>query len=301
MLSDMIPIALTPFHPDGSLDLASIGLLARFYQRQGAQAVIVLGIMGEAHALSDRERAAVIEAYAAALQGALPVAATVSAAATEVSIQRAREAAHLGAQFLMVAPPPQVTEPEALLVHFQRVAEATSLPWILQDEPVTTGVKLSVGLIEQLAHTIPTLVAVKIEDVPTAAKIHRLREALPDLQLFGGLGGLYLFEELQHGASGTMTGFSYPDILAQVIAHFRAGRVDDARRHFYRYLPLIRYEAQLGVRGIALRKALFYQRGLLAAPTVRAPATAVDALVEGDLTDLVAALGLSLSPEEGAV
>ncbi|MCY0880349.1 MAG: dihydrodipicolinate synthase family protein, partial [Firmicutes bacterium] len=187
----------------------------------------------------------------------------------------------------MVAPPPGVNRPPLLRSHFERIAMATDLPWILQDEPVTTGVKLSPETIIDLAKAIPTLTAVKIEDVPTPSKIHAIHQAYPQLTLFGGLGGLYLLEELHRGAQGSMTGFSYPNMLANILATFKAGDHSGAQSEFFRYLPLIRYEAQLGVRGIAIRKALFYQRGLITSPAVRAPAEPADPIIAEDLSRLV--------------
>lgn len=296
MLENMIPIVLTPFHPNGSIDVESIPVLTHFYRTNGASALIALGIMGEAHALSDREREQVIELYVRAAGDQLPVVATISAPATEVAIDRARRAKELGARALMVAPPPGVTRTALLRAHFERIARACDLPWILQDEPVTTGVKLSPETIIDLAQAIPTLAAVKIEDVPTPSKIHTIHQAYPELKLFGGLGGLYLLEELTRGAEGSMTGFSYPNLLANILATFKAGDPSAAQTQFFRYLPLIRYEAQLGVRGIAIRKALFYQRGLITSPTVRAPAEPADPIIAEDLSRLVATLGLNPGP-----
>lgn len=299
MLGAMIPIALTPFQDDGSLDLSSIPALTAFYRRGGADAIIVLGIMGEAHALSDHEREAVITQYVNAA-GDIPIIATVSAPATEVARERAQRARALGAQYVMVAPPPSLSDATLLIRHFLTVQQAAQLPWVLQDEPVTTGVRLTPTIAKALKDQVPELAAVKVEDVPTASKIAALHRTMPDMALYGGLGGLYLYEELRRGAMGTMTGFSYPDILKRVTETFQEDP-EAARRLFYRYLPLIRYEAQLGVRGIAIRKALFFRRRLIASAAVRAPAAPADPVVADDLMDLVDALGLPLAAHEGPV
>lgn len=299
MLDQIIPIALTPFRPDGTLDAEGIPFLTEFYRASGACAIIALGIMGEAHALSDWEREAVIRAYVRAAD-ALPVIATVSAPATEVAQERAARAVMLGASYVMVAPPAGVNNEPQLLDYFSRVAQAAKVPWVLQDEPVTTGVRLSVDTIARVAERVANLCAIKVEDIPTASKIEALHQRLAPMAVFGGLGGLYLFEELRHHARATMTGFSYPDILSAIVTAYRQDP-EQARNLFYRYLPLIRYEAQLGVKGIAIRKSLFYRRGLIAAPTVRAPATAADPMVENDLLDLVRALGLPLRAQEGSI
>ena len=301
MLQNMLPITLTPFHDDGSLDNASITRLTQFYLSHGAQGLVVLGIMGEAHALLDQERESVIARYVEAAQGQVPVVATISAAATEMAIERARRAKALGAGALMIAPPANVHDPSVLANHFERIAGATDLPWVLQDEPVTTGVRLTPAIIAELAQKIPTLKAVKVEDVPTPSKIQQIHEGTPHLAIFGGLGGLYLFEELTHGAMGAMTGFSYPELLARIITLFHTKKITEAQELFYRYLPLIRYEAQLGVRGIAIRKLLYFQRELIASPRVRTPAAPADAIIAQDLRDIVGSLGLPLGPAESTI
>ena len=66
---------------------------------------------------------------------------------------------------------------------------------------------------------------IKLEDPPTPFKTSRILEASKDIQvrIFGGLGGVFLLEELMAGATGAMTGFAYPEILVEIVNAFRAG------------------------------------------------------------------------------
>jgi pimeloyl-ACP methyl ester carboxylesterase len=121
------------------------------------------------------------------------------------------------------------------------------LPIVLQDEPVTTQVNMPAPFIAQVCAEITQIQAVKLEESPTLPKITRLRALFGDrVAIFGGLGGVYFFEELSRGADGAMTGFPYPEALRAIREHFLAGRRDEARALFYRWLPLIRYESQPG-------------------------------------------------------
>ena len=54
------PIAATPFHPDGRLDLDGIDRLTDFYQEAGATGMTILGIMGEAPKLEPAESRAMV-------------------------------------------------------------------------------------------------------------------------------------------------------------------------------------------------------------------------------------------------
>ncbi len=101
--------------------------------------------------------------------------------------------------------------------------------------------------------------------------------ANPDVAIFGGLGGNFMFEELQRGVVGMMTGFGFPEILVSIYRDFRAGREERARDTFYRYLPLIRYENQPGLN-LPLRKLIYTMRGAMD----HAPAAALSAARRGD-------------------
>src|SRR5829696_5978434 len=68
-LHGVCTIALTPFTDEGDLDDESIGSLAEFYLNSGVHGVTILGIMGEAHKLSDAERQVVTERYVSAIAG----------------------------------------------------------------------------------------------------------------------------------------------------------------------------------------------------------------------------------------
>ena len=48
-------IAPTPFHPDGTLDLASLDRMVDFYEAAGVDGLTILGIMGEAPKLDAAE------------------------------------------------------------------------------------------------------------------------------------------------------------------------------------------------------------------------------------------------------
>ena len=95
------------------------------------------------------------------------------------------------------------------------------------------------------------------------------------MRIFGGLGGVFLLEELLAGATGAMTGFAFPEILVRIVSLFRAGRVDEAADMFYRAVPLMRFEFQEGI-GMAIRKEVLHRRGALAHAATRPPAAALD-------------------------
>ena len=300
-LHGVVPIALTPFTDGGDVDFAGIDALSGRYLASGADGLTVLGIMGEAHKLTDAERSAVAERYTAATGGEVPVIVGCSAPATRVAIERAREAEGFGAAAVMVAPPNNLKNLDLVFAHYGEVAEAVSVPVVVQDEPVNTGVVMPAVFVSRVMNEVENCRYVKLEEAPTTIKISALLNGIEDPKkragIFGGLGGMYLYEELSRGAVGIMTGFAYPEILVRVYRLFSGGREKEAREHFFRYLPLIRFEAQLGVGGVGIRKEVFKMRRIIGSSHVRSPAPALDAETLRELEDLVEYLGLTEGAE----
>ena len=293
--SGIFHILATPFHPDGALDVDGLPRLVESALATGVSGLTILGIAGEAHRLTDEERRRVVEIVVKETAGRRPVAVGVSASGTHLATAFARMAREHGADALMVAPPAGLRNLDAVAEYYRTVAAATGLPLVLQDEPVTTQVTMPAPFIADLCAAIPEIRAVKLEEPPTLPKITRLRAVLPRrLAIFGGLGGVYFFEELSRGADGAMTGFAYPEALRDIHAHFAAGRRGDARALFYRWLPLIRYESQPGAvpgTSLAIRKEILRRRGWIGSACVRPPAAVLDPATLAELDELQAAVG----------
>jgi 4-hydroxy-tetrahydrodipicolinate synthase len=292
-LYGVFPITLTPFTDAGDIDEKSVDSLVEDYLGAGVHGLTILGIMGEAARLLDAEREVVLRRYVDATAGRVPVVAGVSARATRMSIEYARRAEDAGVSAVMLAPPDNTRNLDLVFEHFRQVAAAVSVPVVVQDEPVNTGVTMPAAFVIRLLNEIEGCRYLKLEETPTLPKITAVRRGVREgVRIFGGLGGVYLYEELGRGADGIMTGFGYPQILVRTYELFAAGERAQAQAYFFRYLPLIRYEAQLGVGGVTIRKHVFARRGALASPHARFPAPPVDELTLAELDDLIEVLGL---------
>ena len=146
------------------------------------------------------------------------------------------------------------------------------------------------GLLDQVVAELDGIAAVKVEQSPSPTKISGILEAAPRAACYGGLGGLYLLEELDRGAVGVMTGFAFPEVLVDIHRRYAAGDADGAWAVFHHWMPLIRYEAQLGVGGVGIRKQLLRERGVIASSTVRRPVAPGDPRSMSELRNLVTRL-----------
>ena len=288
----------TPFAADGSVDTQSIGRLVDQARRAGCTGVVTLGVMGEAHRLNDAERAPIIEAVVDACAGSLTVTVGISGQSGIQVADRVREAQSIGATAAM-ASPPSLAKPNnaAVFAYYSHINDASAIPIVVQDLPEQTGVHMSADFIAKLNSDLENAKYLKLEDPPTPPKISAVRHASNDqMGIFGGLGGAFLFEELQRGAVGTMTGFAYPEALVKIHRQFSAGDVEGARQTFYGWLPLIRYENTAGL-GLSIRKHIMARRGLLDSAAVRPPTPAIDALGEEELDDILDAMAIFIGSE----
>src|SRR5262249_9437017 len=154
---------------------------------------------------------------------------------------------------------------DAVAKHFADVAWSADVPIIVQDYPPISGYAMEPALLARIARDVPAARTIKLEDPPTPFKTTKILQQTDglDVTIFGGLGGVFLLEELMAGAAGAMTGFAFPAILVRVVSLFRAGQIDEAADIFYRKVPLMRFEFQEGI-GMAIRKEVLRRRGALA-------------------------------------
>jgi 4-hydroxy-tetrahydrodipicolinate synthase len=269
----------TAFTDSGDFDAASQRRVVDLFINKGANGLTALGVTGEVARLEEHERATVLEVVVKQAAGRVPIIAGTSAEGTRTCITYTRQAKDLGAAAVMVSPPrmPKLNS-NAVVAHYKALADAVDLPIIVQDYPPIAGFAMEPALLARIAREIPTARTIKLEDPPTPFKTARILEAAGEtkVQIFGGLGGVFLLEELISGATGAMTGFAFPEILARIMQHWNAGEHDAAADIFYRAVPLMRFEFQEGI-GMAIRKEVLRRRGALASAATRAPAGALDA------------------------
>jgi 4-hydroxy-tetrahydrodipicolinate synthase len=290
MLAGVYNILTTPFHEDGGLDGESLRRLTGAVVGAGVDGITVLGVAGEAQKLSGAERDQVVGTVLEVVAGRVPVFVGTSQEGTDTTVAASVAAERAGAAGVMVAPPAFLQPGPALTEHLRRVAAAIGLPVILQDFPPVNGVTMSPAAMAALVEAVPAITTVKLEGTPTPQRAAQTLELVAGrATVLGGLGGVYLLDELRRGASGTMTGFAYPEVLVEIWRLWRAGDRRAAAECYARYLPLLVFEGQPGV-GLAIRKAILRRRGLIGHAAVRHPGPRIDAGILDDLEETLSLL-----------
>jgi 4-hydroxy-tetrahydrodipicolinate synthase len=277
-LEGVYSVLPTPFDAAGDVDESSLRRVIDLFIAAGVNGVTALGVTGEVARLDDVERRRVLDVVVEQVNGRVGVVAGTTAEGTRTCIAHSVHALRAGATAVMVSPPrmPKLNS-ETVVRHYTALAAAVEIEIVVQDYPPISGFAMEPSLLARIAKEIPRARTIKLEDPPTPFKTSRILDAAGEIpiRIFGGLGGVFLLEELLAGATGAMTGFAFPEILVEIVALFRAGRVDDAADLFYRAVPLMRFEFQEGI-GMAIRKEILHRRGALASPATRAPAAALD-------------------------
>ena len=267
---------VTPLTEDGSIDLAGAQELAAWLVDRGAHdGLVIAGTTGESPTITDAEQRAVLEAVIDSVGDRAVVIAGAGTNDTAHSIEKARTAAEVGADGLLVVTPYYNKPPqEGLLRHFTAIADATDLPIMLYDIPPRSVVPIAVETLVRAAEH-PRIVAVKDAKGDLGAISWTL--ARTDLAYYCGEDMLN-FPLLTLGAVGmvSVVGHVVGPRLAELAAAVESGDLVKARAVHESLLPV--YTGVMGGgQGVMMIKAALRELGLPAGP-VRPPL--VDATAE---------------------
>jgi 4-hydroxy-tetrahydrodipicolinate synthase len=256
---------------------------------QGVDAICILANYSEQFALTDNERRAILDRCLERVRGRVPVIVTVSHFSTRIASERARDAAAAGAAMLMLMPPYHGAtlraEEAQVIEHFAAVADASQLPIMVQDAPMS-GTSLPVGLLLRLSAAVPLVRAFKVEVAGAANKLRSLVDAGGDavVEPFDGEESITLMADLDAGATGTMPSAMIPDLIRPIVTDYLAGDRGSAVTRYEALLPLINFEnRQCGLRAT---KAVFKAGGVIASEAVRHPLSLLHPAIHRGLMEL---------------
>jgi 4-hydroxy-tetrahydrodipicolinate synthase len=287
----LLTAMVTPFAPDGSLDVdGARKLAAHLVDEQRNDGLVISGTGGESPTTTDAEKETLLRAVVEAVGDRAKVIAGVGTNYTAHTVELARAAEKAGAHGLLAVTPYYNKPPQAGLVkHFTAVAEATGLPVMLYDIPHRTGTPIATATLLTLAEH-PNIVAVKDAKGDLAGTSEVLSKT--GLVFYSGddAATLPLLSIGAAGVVGTSTHFG-GSLTKDMIEAYERGDVAGALALHRRLLPI--FTGIFRTQGTILVKAGLRAQGRPAGP-VRSPL--VDATAE-ELSQLradVAAAGLSL-------
>ena len=260
---------ITPFRPDGSLDLDAAQKVATKLVDEGNDSLIVNGTTGEAPTTTDEEKVLIIRATLEAVGDRARVIAGVGSNDTAHSVESAKAAEAAGAHGLLVVTPYYNKPPqEGIKLHFTAVADATGLPVLAYDIPGRAGVPITTETLLALAEH-PRIVAVKDAKGDVAATTKVLANS--DLYYYCGADELNL-AWLAMGAVGiaSVVGHVASPQYRRLIDAVVAGDLDTARRIDRQLVPAVE-AIMMRTQGAIMVKAALKLAGVIEHATLRAP------------------------------
>src|SRR5262245_55175030 len=285
----VFPPMATPF-VDGSVDEAAIGSNIRRWIAAGVGGVVALGSNGEAPLVDEDESDRVIAAARAAVPSGKLLIAGTGRESTRATIDATRRAAALGADAALVRTPSYFKgrmTPDAFVLHYRAVADASPIPIVLYNYPAVTGVNLTPETVARLAEH-PNIVGIK-ETGTDAAQMSAFVDATPArFSVIAGTAPTF-FAALAVGAVGGILAAAcvVPEVCITLYELAAGGRAAEARALQRRLTPLAKMvTTTYGVPGLKAAMDLNgYRGGAPRLPLSPAPAEAIEH-IRAELTRL---------------
>jgi 4-hydroxy-2-oxoglutarate aldolase len=246
----------TPFREDGGLELGLLSSLVERLNGTGLSGYLALGSNGEAVHLNEEEAERVVKTVReTAAPGKLLLAGT-GRLSTRATIEATKRAAGAGADAALVVTPfffKGSMSADALVAHYEAVAEASPVPVLVYNVPANTGVNAPPSAVARIA-AHPNVHGVKDSagDVGQLAELVRLAPKGKPFYVFSGNFGAAL-PGYAIGAVGAILALANvaTDECVAIREAFQAGRVEEARVIHLRLLPVARaVTSQFGVPGL---------------------------------------------------
>lgn len=241
------PVLYAFYDRQGRIDPGAMRSQVEHCIEAGAHGITVLGLVTEVSKLSTAERRQVVAEVGRAIGGRVGYAVTVAEQDVDGQIAFVREAAHHGADWAILQPPPgRGHDDTSLSRHFGAIADASPLPVAIQNNPVNLDSGLSPDGLVALVRAHPNIKLLKAEG--HSLDIARALEMLGDaVDAFGGHGGLEFPTLMRSGGAGLIPAPHCVAVQAAIYAGLRSGdpaAAALAERLHRETLPLIVFMAQ---------------------------------------------------------
>jgi 4-hydroxy-tetrahydrodipicolinate synthase len=247
---------VTPLDDQEELDEGALRHLVNYLIERGVHGLFPIGSQGEFYAFSPEEKRRVWEIVVEEAAGRVPVYAGTGAITTRQVIELNRIAEETGVDAVSVLTPFFIHPTDAELYdHYLAIAEATSLPVLLYNNPGRTGVKLSAGFVARLGRH-PNIVGIKDSSGDLTLTIDMIQQTGDDFTTLMGRDSL-IFAGLQHGIKGAIaaTANVAPALVVEIYQAFQEGDLARALAAQEKLLPL-RTAFGLGTFPVVVKDAM---------------------------------------------
>jgi 1-pyrroline-4-hydroxy-2-carboxylate deaminase len=240
----VFPAITTPFKKDLSVDHDALAEQVRWLIDSGCVGIVALGSLGESQTLVGEEKVEILRTIRKALPKSVPVIAGIASLSTAEGVALAKRSEEAGCDGLMVLPAYVYKgDWRETRAHYSAVIGATKLSCMLYNNPIAYGTDVTPDQLAELAGMHANLHAVK-ESSGDVRRVTAVRERNQErLAIFAGMDDMIL-ESIPMGAVGWIAGLvnAFPKESVRVFELGRDGKMDEARKLYEWFLPLLRLD-----------------------------------------------------------
>lgn len=265
----VFPALTTKFTSEDKLDFPLFDKNLKAQLDAGVEGVILGGTLGEASVLSNEEKFDLVKHTVNQVAGKVPVVMNIAEGSTREAVKLAAEAQKCGAKGLMMLPPMRYkSDHRETVAYFKAVAETSSLPIMIYNNPVDYKIEVTLDMFAELAEN-KNIQAVK-ESTRDVSNVTRMINRFEDrFKILCGVDTIAM-EELMLGADGWVAGLvcAFPKETVAVYKLTKAGKIQEALNIYRWFLPLL--ELDLHPKLVQYIKLAEQEAGI-GSETVRAP------------------------------
>lgn len=265
----VFPALTTKFTSEDKLDFSLFEKNLKAQLDAGVEGVILGGTLGEASVLSNEEKFDLVKHTVDQVAGQVPVVMNIAEGSTREAVKLAAEAQKCGAKGLMMLPPMRYkSDHRETVAYFKAVAETSSLPIMIYNNPVDYKIEVTLDMFAELAEN-KNIQAVK-ESTRDVSNVTRMINKFGDrFKILCGVDTIAM-EELMLGADGWVAGLvcAFPKETVAVYKLTKAGKIQEALNIYRWFLPLL--ELDLHPKLVQYIKLAEQEAGI-GSETVRAP------------------------------
>jgi 4-hydroxy-tetrahydrodipicolinate synthase len=236
----VFPALLTPFTKDDQLDLMMYEKNLDAQVAAGVAGIIIGGSLGEASTLTLAEKKALVDFSIKKLNGKLPVILNIAEGSTKDAVEQATLAEAWGADGIMLLPPMRYkADDREVVVFFKTVADQTSLPIMIYNNPVDYKINVTLDMFQELS-VCKNINAIK-ESTREVMNVTKLKNRFGDrFAILCGVDPLTV-EELALGADGLVAGLvdAFPKETVVLYNLVKAGKMEEAIQLYRWFMPLL--------------------------------------------------------------
>ncbi|TMU56279.1 dihydrodipicolinate synthase family protein [Flagellimonas algicola] len=236
----VMPAVTTKFTQDDKLDLEMFSLNINAQLEAGVHGIILGGTLGEASTLEDEEKKVLVQHTVELVDGKVPVVMNIAEQSTRQAVKAAALAQEQGASGLMMLPPMRYKSTDHETVeYFKAVAESTSLPIMIYNNPVDYKIEVTLDMFDELLK-YENIQAVK-ESTRDITNIIRIQNRFGNrLNILCGVDTLAM-ESMVMGADGWVAGLvcAFPRETVAIYELVKAGRIEEAAKIYSWFMPLL--------------------------------------------------------------